>query len=185
MHALDRFTRACMYLSTRRLLQSPGHDCICKSVRSGQYCMADTIASDTGLGNEQCLWIPRGVRVWQWDRIGTSAPMAVVKLEGCGKQLWPGQYRLSIKHWSPLPWREDQWCQPSGCTWLVPSKPRIQTNWPLDPLYCKDKDGYWFYKTSVSLQWFHWSNVQWRTLSVFWLVQGDVRQLYFWSSAFV
>ena len=28
-------------------LCSPGHDCICKSVRSGQYLMADTIASDT------------------------------------------------------------------------------------------------------------------------------------------
>ena len=30
-----------------RFLHSPGHDCICESVRSGQYCMADTIASDT------------------------------------------------------------------------------------------------------------------------------------------
>ena len=32
---------------TGRFLHSPGHDCICKSVRSGQYCMVDTIASDT------------------------------------------------------------------------------------------------------------------------------------------
>ena len=37
-----------MYMSTGRFLHSPGHDCIFKSVRSGQYCMADTIASDTG-----------------------------------------------------------------------------------------------------------------------------------------
>ena len=36
-------------MSTGRFLHSPGHDCICKSVRSGQYCMADTIAPDTGL----------------------------------------------------------------------------------------------------------------------------------------
>ena len=37
------------YMSAGRFLHSPGHDCICKSVRSGHYCMADTIASDTGL----------------------------------------------------------------------------------------------------------------------------------------
>ena len=32
----------------RTVLHSPGHNSICKSVRSGQYCTADTIASDTG-----------------------------------------------------------------------------------------------------------------------------------------
>ena len=37
-----------MYLSAGRFLHSPGHDCICKRVRSGQCCMAHTIASDTG-----------------------------------------------------------------------------------------------------------------------------------------
>ena len=37
------------YMSAGRFLHSPGHDCIiCKSLRSGQYCMADTIASATG-----------------------------------------------------------------------------------------------------------------------------------------
>ena len=30
-------TRTIMYMSTERFLHSPGHDCICKSVRSGQY----------------------------------------------------------------------------------------------------------------------------------------------------
>ena len=38
-----------MFISAGWFLQRPGHDCICKSVRSGQYCMADTIASDTGM----------------------------------------------------------------------------------------------------------------------------------------
>ena len=32
-----------------RFLHSSGHDCMCKSVRSGQYCMADTNESDTGM----------------------------------------------------------------------------------------------------------------------------------------
>ena len=42
-------------MSTGRFLHSPGHDCICKSVRSGQYCMADTIASDRGMHGPQGL----------------------------------------------------------------------------------------------------------------------------------
>ena len=36
-------------MSTGLFLHRPGHNCICKSVRSGQYCMADTIASDSGI----------------------------------------------------------------------------------------------------------------------------------------
>ena len=45
MHArLRAHTCTVMYMSTGRFLHSPGHDCICKSVRSGQYCMVDTIA---------------------------------------------------------------------------------------------------------------------------------------------
>ena len=42
-----------MYMSTGRFLYSPVHDCICKSAQSVQYCMADTIASDTGRGVHQ------------------------------------------------------------------------------------------------------------------------------------
>ena len=45
------YTHTYMYsrcTSTGPFLHSPGHDCIRKSVRSVQYCMADTIASDTG-----------------------------------------------------------------------------------------------------------------------------------------
>ena len=43
-------THSCtfMYMSTGRFLHSPGHNWICKSVRSRQYCLADTIASDMG-----------------------------------------------------------------------------------------------------------------------------------------
>ena len=60
MHARMVRTYACtvMYMSTGRFLHSSGHDFICKSVRSGQYCMPDTIASDNGnVGvktNKQC-----------------------------------------------------------------------------------------------------------------------------------
>ena len=45
--ATHAHTCTVMYMSTGRFLHSPGHDCIRESVRSGQYCMADTIASDT------------------------------------------------------------------------------------------------------------------------------------------
>ena len=38
-----------MHARLRRFLQSPGHNCICKSVRSGQYCMADTLHLTSGL----------------------------------------------------------------------------------------------------------------------------------------
>ena len=51
------YARTYMYMSAGRFLHSPGHDRMCKSVRSGQYCMADTIASDTG---HTCrLWVSR------------------------------------------------------------------------------------------------------------------------------
>ena len=40
------------HTSTGRFLHNPGHECICKSVRSGQNCMVVTIASDTG-----CPWV--------------------------------------------------------------------------------------------------------------------------------
>ena len=62
-----------MYMSAGRFLHSPGHDCICKSVRSGQYCMADTIASDTGISQCQgcycsflfCIWTHEIFTQWR------------------------------------------------------------------------------------------------------------------------
>ena len=54
MHArLRAHTCTVMYMSAGRFLHNPGHDCICKSVGSGQYCMADIIASDNGGRNSR------------------------------------------------------------------------------------------------------------------------------------
>ena len=50
MHARLRAHIQCTDMwSTGRFLHSPGHHCICRGIRSGQYCMADTIASVTGV----------------------------------------------------------------------------------------------------------------------------------------
>lgn len=44
-----------MYISAERFLHSPGKDCMCKSIQSGQYCMANTNASVTGMVKFQ-IW---------------------------------------------------------------------------------------------------------------------------------
>ena len=45
-----KLAHARTFISAGRLLHSIGHDCICKvSGADREYCMADTIASDTGI----------------------------------------------------------------------------------------------------------------------------------------
>ena len=63
-----------------RFLHSPGHDCICISVRSGQYCMADTIASDTGVLGKSArrLICPPYMGELLWDEGGKRALSEVV-----------------------------------------------------------------------------------------------------------
>ena len=64
-----------MYMSAGRFLHSPGHDCICKSVRSGQYCMADTIASDTGHNNANLMPIFLGAYSLCWAQTTSKSSM--------------------------------------------------------------------------------------------------------------